>query len=79
MHAIVKDDRKALDAIRRFLNSGGSPYDLMLEDDLKRFESNPEYQTMAEKRKAELAIQLKRIREMEANGELPPIPDLPAN
>jgi TolB-like protein/Tfp pilus assembly protein PilF len=79
MHAIVKDDRKALDAIRRFLNSGGSPYDLMLEDDLKCFESNPEYQTMAEKRKAELAIQLKRIREMEANGELPPIPDLPAN
>jgi tetratricopeptide (TPR) repeat protein len=77
LHAVAGDDSKALDAIRRCLDAGGSPYDLMMQDELKRFEGNPEYQAMAEKRKAEIAIQLKRIREMETNGELAPIPELP--
>jgi len=79
LHAIAGENRKALNAIRRYLDAGGSPYNLELRDTLKSLLDNPEYQTMAEKRKAELAIQLKRINEMEANGELAPIPDLPAN
>lgn len=80
LHAIGGDDQQALDAIGRFFDAGGSPYVLMFyHDELKRFETNPQYQAMAEKRKAELTIQLTRIHEMEANGELAPIPELPAN
>ena len=79
LHAVGRDDRQALDAILRYLDAGGSPYRLMWQNELKPFKDNPEYQALAEKRKAELAIQQNRIREMEANGELAPIPELPAN
>ena len=75
LHAITGDDQQALNAIRSFFDAGGSPYYLMLEDELKRFEDHPEYVAMAEKRKAELAIQLKRIRKMDAAGELAEIPE----
>jgi tetratricopeptide (TPR) repeat protein len=79
LHAVAGDDSKVLDAIRRCLEAGGSPYDLMMQDELKHFESNTEYQAMAEKRREELAIQLERIQEKEANGELAPKPEVPAN
>ena len=77
LHAIAGDERQALAAIRRYFEAGGSPYTLMLQDELKPLLDNPEYQEMAVKREAELAVQLQRIREMEANGELAPIPTLP--
>ncbi|MDA0348078.1 MAG: hypothetical protein O3C43_10065 [Verrucomicrobia bacterium] len=75
LHALAGDDQQALKSIRNYFDSGGSPYDLEQSDWPKRLENNPEYKAMAEKRKQELAIQLKRIRDMEANGELPPIPE----
>jgi hypothetical protein len=45
----------------------------MLEpaDELKPYLKLPEYLAMAEPRKAEPAVQLQRIRDMEARGELP--------
>ena len=49
LHAIAGDDQKALVAMGRFLERGGSPYDLMSQPDLKRFETKPEYKAMAEK------------------------------
>lgn len=48
----------------------------MLQDELKPLQDNPEYQEMAAKAEARMAAQLKRIREMEANGELAPIPEI---
>jgi TolB-like protein/Flp pilus assembly protein TadD len=79
LYAMKGYDQQTLDAVGRFFDAGGSPYELEWEDELKPILEHPEYQAMAEKRKAELAVQLNRINEMEANGELPPIPDLPAN
>jgi tetratricopeptide (TPR) repeat protein len=79
LYAIAGDEKQALTAIGRFLEAGGSPYDLMMQDALKPFQDNPKYQEMAAKREIELAVQLKRIREMEAGGELAPIPVLPAD
>ena len=77
LHAIAGDEQQALGAIRQYFDAGGSPYTLMLDDELKPFQDHPEYQEMAVKAEARMAAQLKRIREMEANGELAPIPELP--
>jgi tetratricopeptide (TPR) repeat protein len=79
LHAIAGDERQSLAAIRRFFEAGGSPYNLMFQDELKPFQDNPEYQEMAVEAEARMAAQLKRLREMEANGELAPIPELPAD
>ena len=38
----------------------------------------PEFQTMTEEIEADMAQQLARVREMERNGELEPIPELAA-
>ena len=73
LHALAGDERNALDALRRYFESGGSPY-WILANELKPYLFHPEYVAMAEKRKAELAVQLERIREMEARGELVEIP-----
>ena len=77
LHAIAGDERQTLIAIRRYLDAGGSPYYLMIRDVLKPLQDSPEYQEMAAEPEARMAAQLKRIREMEANGELAPIPELP--
>jgi len=79
LYAMLGDDQQTLDALGRFFDAGGSPYILELQDELKPILEHPEYQAMAEKRKDELTIQLERIREMEANGELPPIPEVTKN
>ena len=62
LHAIAGGEPQALAAVRRYLDAGGSPYRLRLEDELKPLLDNPEYQEKAGKRKAELAARLKRIR-----------------
>jgi hypothetical protein len=38
----------------------------------------PEYQAMVAEIEADMAAQLERVREMERNGELEPIPELTA-
>ncbi len=73
------DESGVLLAIQAFFNEGGSPYVLELRHFLEPYFDLPEYQAMADKRKAELAMQLERIRRMEANGELPPLPEHLAN
>jgi tetratricopeptide (TPR) repeat protein len=79
LHAIAGDHANALNALSSFIDDGGSPYSDTFRDDLKILAGNAEFEALLEKGKARMAKQLKRIREMEANGELAPIPDLPAN
>lgn len=58
-----------------YFDEGGSPYPLETAHFLQPYFDHPKYQAMANKRKAELAIQLERIRKLEANGELAPLPE----
>ena len=77
-YAVLGDEVIAMAAIRQFFDLGGSPYFSEMypgvRSVLQPYFEHPEYQTMAEKRKAELAVQLKRLQDMEARGELAPIP-----
>lgn len=73
------DQTGTLETIQKYFDEGGSPYYLELTHFLKPYLDLPEYQAMAEKRRAELAIQLERIRNMEANNELAPLPEHLAN
>lgn len=75
IYALLGDDEMTLGTLDQFFDLGGSPYDLELEDELKSYFDHPEYRAMAENRKAELAVQLERVRRMEANEELAPIPE----
>ena len=45
---------------------------------LKSLHDEPEYQAMVAEIEADMAAQLARVREMERNGELEPIPEMAA-
>jgi hypothetical protein len=47
-------------------------------DDLESLHDEPEYQAMVAEIEADMAEQLARVREMERNGELEPIPEVSA-
>ena len=49
------------------------------DSSLDSIRDEPEYQTMVEEIEADMAAQLERVRAMEANGELEPIPDIGFN
>ncbi len=46
--------------------------------DLESLHDEPEFQAMIEEIEADMAEQLARVREMERNGELEPIPEIAA-
>ncbi len=47
-------------------------------DDLESLHDEPEFQAMVAEIEADMAQQLARVREMERNGELEPIPEIAA-
>jgi hypothetical protein len=51
---------------------------LKYEPDLVSLHEEPEYQAMVAEIEADMAAQLERVREMERNGELEPIPEVSA-
>ncbi len=53
-------------------------YQLKLKPDLESLHDEPEFQAMVAEIEADMAGQLERVREMERNGELEPIPELAA-
>jgi hypothetical protein len=53
-------------------------YFLKLDPGLESLHDEPEYQAMVAEIEADMATQLARVREMEKNGELEPIPEIPA-
>jgi tetratricopeptide (TPR) repeat protein len=70
----------ALDALRQVIDQGWREswwfyfdHDLNLDP----IRDEPEFQAMVEEIKADMATQLARVRAMEANGELEPVPDMP--
>ena len=51
-------------------------YSLKLDPSLEPLHDEPEYQAMVAEIEADMAAQLARVREMERNGELEPIPEV---
>jgi hypothetical protein len=51
---------------------------LKQDPNLESLHDDPEYQAMVAEIEADMATQLARVREMERNGELEPIPEVSA-
>jgi Flp pilus assembly protein TadD len=79
IYALRGDKQKALSALRQAIDEGWRvPWRYFLEHDsaLESLHDEPEYQEMVAEIEADMAAQLERVREMERNGELEPIPEL---
>jgi tetratricopeptide (TPR) repeat protein len=79
IHAIRGDRQKALSALRQAVDAGWRGqwwYHLERDLSLEPLHDEPEYQAMVAELKADMAAQLERVRELERNGELAPIPAL---
>jgi tetratricopeptide (TPR) repeat protein len=81
IYALQGDKRKALSALRQAIDEGWRLfwwYFLEHDPSLDSLHDEPEYQAMVAEIEADMAAQLERVREMERNGELAPIPEIEA-
>jgi len=81
IHAQRGEKQKALSAIRQAVDEGwrvGWWRWLRHKPDLESLYDEPEYQAMVAEIEADMVAQLSRVREMERNGELEPIPEASA-
>jgi tetratricopeptide (TPR) repeat protein len=81
IYALQGDKQKALSALRQAIDEGWRTfwwYLLKHDPSLESLHDEPEFQAMVAEIEADMAAQLARVREMERNGELEPIPELAA-
>jgi tetratricopeptide (TPR) repeat protein len=81
IYALQGDKQKALSALRQAVDEGWRSmwwYYLKHDPILESLHDEPEYQAMISEIEADMAEQLARVREMERNGELEPIPEVSA-
>jgi superkiller protein 3 len=81
IYALQGEKQKALSALRQAIDEGwrGLWWHLLKHDpNLELLHDEPEFQAMIAEIEADMAVQLARVREMERNGELEPIPEIPA-
>ena len=81
IYALRGKKQKALSALRQAIDEGWRNswwYFLKYDPTLESLHDEPEYQAMIAEIEADMAAQLARVREMEKNGELEPIPELAA-
>jgi TolB-like protein/Tfp pilus assembly protein PilF len=81
IYALQGDRQKALSALRQAIDEGWRNfwwYDLKHDLNLESLHDEPEYRAMIAEIEADMARQLARVREMEKNGELEPIPEISA-
>ncbi len=81
IYAIRGDKKKALSALRQAVDEGWRSmwwYFLKLDPNLESIRNTPEFTAVIAEIEADMAEQLARVREMERNGELEPIPELAA-
>jgi hypothetical protein len=77
VYALQGEKQKALSALRQAIDEGWRSlwrYSLKLDPNLQSLHDEPEFQAMVAEIEADMAAQLARVREMERNGELEPIP-----
>jgi tetratricopeptide (TPR) repeat protein len=81
IYALQGEKQKALSALQRAIDEGWRAfwwYFLKYDPTLESLHDEPEFQAMIEEIEADMAAQLARVREMERNGELEPIPEVSA-
>jgi tetratricopeptide (TPR) repeat protein len=81
IYALQGEKQKALAALRQAIDEGWRGYwwyYLKHDPNLESLHDEPEYQAMVAEIEADMAEQLARVREMEKNGELEPIPEVSA-
>ncbi len=81
IYAIRGESKEALSTLRRAIDEGWRGFWwYFLEHDLslEPLHDEPEFQAMVKEIEADMAAQLARVREMERNGELEPIPEVSA-
>ena len=81
IYALRGDKQKALSALRQAIDEGWRSfwwYYLKRDPNLESLHGEPEFQAMVAEIEADMAEQLARVREMERNGELEPIPEVSA-
>jgi hypothetical protein len=81
IYAVQGDKQKALSALQRAIDEGWRRhwwYFLKYDPTLESLHGEPEFQGMVAEIEADMATQLARVREMEKNGELEPIPEVSA-
>jgi tetratricopeptide (TPR) repeat protein len=81
IYALQGEKQKALLALRQAIDEGWRIlwwYYLKHDPNLESLHDEPEYQAMVDEIEADMAKQLARVREMEKNGELEPIPEISA-
>jgi tetratricopeptide (TPR) repeat protein len=81
IYALQGDKQKALSALRQAIDEGWRVwwrYLLKQDPNLESLHDEPEFQAMVAEIEADMAAQLARVREMERNGELEPIPEVSA-
>jgi tetratricopeptide (TPR) repeat protein len=81
IYALQGNKKKALFALRQAIDEGWRSfwwYSLNLDPGLDSIRDTPEFTAIIAEIEADMAAQLARVREMERNGELEPIPNLAA-
>jgi hypothetical protein len=81
IYAVQGDKQKALSALQQAIDEGWRIdwwYFLKYDPILESLHDEPEFQAMVAEIEADMAEQLARVREMEKNGELEPIPEVSA-
>jgi tetratricopeptide (TPR) repeat protein len=79
IYVLQGDKQKALSALHRAIDEGWRAYwwyYFKYDPILESLHDEPEFQAMVAEIEADMAAQLERVREMERNGELEPIPEL---
>jgi TolB-like protein/Tfp pilus assembly protein PilF len=81
IYALRGEKQKALSALRQAIDEGWRTlwwYSLKQDPSLESLHGEPDFQAMVAEIEADMAVQLARVREMERNGELEPIPEVSA-
>jgi hypothetical protein len=81
IYALRGEKQKALSTLRQAIDEGWRAfwwYFLKHDPTLESLHGEPEFQAMVAEIEADMAAQLARVREMERNGELEPIPEVSA-
>jgi TolB-like protein/Tfp pilus assembly protein PilF len=79
VYALQGRTKLALTALRQAIDRGWRTnwwFYLERDPNLESIRTNPEFQAMVHEIKADMVKQLERVKAMEANGELEPVPDL---